>query len=131
MVARHLGTRRDPPSLRELRTLLPFRKGPDILGMRRNRPVEAGQQRGIAGYRGGRMQKVCVSVVDIVRQFGSQHQCLAETAYPVRGWIAPQVGKPCGARRSVPRLSARAQPASANPADFLVEVLGKVKQRGS
>src|SRR6516164_2101155 len=72
-----------------------------------------------------------MNVLDVAGEFGSQHQSLAETAYTVLGRIAAQVGKPCGARRAVSRLSARPQPAPANPGDFLVEVLGEIKQRSA
>ncbi len=78
-----------PGRVAELLASLPFRQGPDVLGVRRNAPVEAGRQRGITGDRCRRMQEMSVKAIDIGGQFGRQYQRLAKAAYPVRGRVAP------------------------------------------
>jgi hypothetical protein len=49
MVAPGLGAGHYPTCFGELYSLLPCRERPDVLGMRRNGPVQARCQRGITG----------------------------------------------------------------------------------
>ena len=56
-----------PQRVGELLALLPIRRRPDVLGMGRERPGAAGQQRGIAHDGSGRVQIMDVDVPDIRR----------------------------------------------------------------
>ena len=49
MVAPGFGAGHYPTCFGELYALLPYRKRPDVLGVRRNGPVQARYQRGITG----------------------------------------------------------------------------------
>jgi len=73
-----LRTGHHPAGLSEFYALLPFWNRPDIFGVRRNCPAETRDQGGIAGNRSGRVEKMCVEVVNIRRQLCRQHERLAK-----------------------------------------------------
>ena|SRR6516164_6687146 len=81
-----------PPGLGEFCVLLPYRNRPDIFGVRRNCPAETRDQRGIAGNRSGRMEEMCVEVVNIRWQLRRQYDSLAKAADAIRSRVASQIG---------------------------------------
>src|SRR5262249_26268713 len=106
MAARGFGAGHYPAGFGELRALLPFWQGPDILGMCRGCPAGPGDYAGIPGQGGGRMQKMGMQPGNIGREFSRQPQCLAEAADAIWGWVTPQIRKPSCPRPTVAALSA-------------------------
>src|SRR5439155_14604989 len=64
----------------QLCAFLPGRNCPDVLGMRRRRPIELRDHRRIAGHRRGRMKEMRVKMADIRWQLRREDQSLAEAA---------------------------------------------------
>ena len=118
-----------PAAFGELLALLPFGRGPDVLGMGRAAPVEPGQPRGIAGHRGRGVQIVGVEQPDVRRQLGRQHQRLAEAPHPVGGRVAPQIAQPQPARRGIGRPAPHPAPGGGDPRRLLVEILRQIDHR--
>ena len=81
-----------PRGVGELSAKLPFRRRPDVLGVRRERPAHAADQRRVARDRCRRVEVMRVDPVDVGRQLARQHAGLAEAPAPVDRRIALQVG---------------------------------------
>ena len=93
----------EPLALGELLALFPFRRGPDVLGVRRAAPGQRAQDRGIARDRRRRMQEVGMQPRHVARQLRGEHQRLSEAADAVGRRVAPQVAQPLGARFCIGR----------------------------
>ena len=89
----------------------------------------AGEERGVAGHRGRRVQEVRVQVDDVVRQLGGQHERLSEAANPARvgsraksrhqAAIASPISRKRRARRQLAQTRAAAR----------VQIFGQVDDR--
>ena len=106
MIAAVAGAGHGPCRRGKLATLLPFGNGPDVLGVRRNRPGKPAHDRGIARDRGRSVQKMRVQMTDFGRQFGREDQRLAPAPDAVRRRIADKIGEPRTTRDAIARQPA-------------------------
>ena len=127
MIVPRFGAGHRPVRRRELFALLPLRRGPDVLGVRRKAPPAPGHQRRVARDRGRGVQEMRVQMAHIRRQLRGQHQRLAEAADAVRRRVAHQIGEPGAPRRGIAGQAPRDAPAAQYPQRLLVEIFGQVQ----
>ncbi len=118
-----------PAAVGELLGLVPIGRRPDILGVRRDRPGQSGQQRGIARDRGRRVEEMGMQLPDPTGQLVGEHERLAEPADAVARAIAAQVAPPGGPRRAITRPAAQRAPGGEQLARRLVEIFRQINHR--
>ncbi len=118
-----------PAAIGEFFAFFPLRNRPDVLGMRRDRPRQAAQQRRIAGDRGRGVEEMRVQMADAVRQLARQDERLAEAADSIRRRVALEIAQPGRAGRCIAFQPARVPPAAQHPERRAVEIFRQIEHR--
>ncbi len=119
-----------PTALRELLALLPGGRGPDVLGMRRERPGQAPHQRRIARDRGRRVHEMRMQPRHLRRQLAREHERLAEAADAVGRRVAPEVPEERHACAAIPRQRPARAPAREHAQRLSPEIFRQVEHAG-
>lgn len=114
----------------EFRGHVPVGRGPDILGMGRDRPAGADHPAGIAGDRGGGVQEMHMQPAAIGGPFGGQHRRLTETADAVAAGVAQEIAQKHPRRLpETPRPGGADQPAQ-HAQGLVMQIFGQIGDRG-
>jgi hypothetical protein len=131
MSAPHFGTRYQPIHFPKLLGLLPVRRSPNILRMRRAAPTQSAEESRIPRDRCRRVQKMRVEMPTALFELVDQNNRLAEMPQSVPERISLKIAPPGGRRLAEIRMFPLMQPSSRNPQWFTMQVFWQIPYRRS
>src|SRR5690349_18719866 len=97
----------DPACVVEFASKIPFRRSPDILGVRRTGPWYSSDEAGISCHRCRCVNEMCMQPACILRQFGGENHRLTEAAAAISRPVTAQIGHKRSQRRPEPWAAER------------------------